>query len=116
MLETQIDFIGHFDLERIATGADNAFVKYLCHTKDGKSFRNVEYLRIKTHGPARKDVGADLPKSPVMLNLQFKGAQPIDVFVVPWAGGQTDPLPRLCRTISFRTPASKLQQSVASTV
>jgi hypothetical protein len=22
-------------------------VKYLCHTKDGKSFRNVEYLRIK---------------------------------------------------------------------
>jgi len=22
-------------------------VKYLCHTKNGKSFRNVEYLRIK---------------------------------------------------------------------
>jgi hypothetical protein len=45
--ETQIDFIRHFDLERISTGADDAFVKYLCHTKDGKSFRNVEYLRIK---------------------------------------------------------------------
>jgi ketosteroid isomerase-like protein len=45
--ETQIDFIGHFDLERVATGANDAFVKYLCHTKDGKSFRNVEYLRIK---------------------------------------------------------------------
>lgn len=45
--ETQIDFIGHFDLERITTGADDAFVKYLCHTKNGKSFRNVEYLRIK---------------------------------------------------------------------
>jgi hypothetical protein len=45
--ETQIDFIKHFDLERVATGADDAFVKYLCHTKDGKSFRNVEYLRIK---------------------------------------------------------------------
>lgn len=44
--ETQIDFIGHFDLERVATGTDDAFVKYLCHTKDGKSFRNVEYLRI----------------------------------------------------------------------
>jgi hypothetical protein len=44
--ETQIDFIGHFDLERITTGADDAFVKYLCYTKDGKSFRNVEYLRI----------------------------------------------------------------------
>jgi hypothetical protein len=45
--ETQIDFIEHFDLERVSTGADDAFVKYLCHTKNGKSFRNVEYLRIK---------------------------------------------------------------------
>ena len=45
--ETQIDSIQHFDLERVTSGADDAFVKYLCHTKDGKSFRNVEYLRIK---------------------------------------------------------------------
>jgi ketosteroid isomerase-like protein len=45
--DTQVDFIGNFDLERITTGADDAFVKYLCHTKNGKSFRNVEYLRIK---------------------------------------------------------------------
>jgi len=45
--ETQIDFIKHFDLERVTTGANDAFVKYLCHTKDGKSFRNVEYLQIK---------------------------------------------------------------------
>ncbi|HXJ12335.1 MAG TPA: nuclear transport factor 2 family protein [Candidatus Limnocylindrales bacterium] len=45
--DTQVDFISHFDLERINTGADDAFVKYLCHTKNGKSFRNVEYLRIK---------------------------------------------------------------------
>jgi ketosteroid isomerase-like protein len=45
--DTQVDFIGHFDLERITTGADDAFVKYLCHTKNGKTFRNVEYLRIK---------------------------------------------------------------------
>jgi ketosteroid isomerase-like protein len=45
--ETQIDFIAHFDLERVTTGAEDAFVKYLCHTKDGKSFRNVEYLQIK---------------------------------------------------------------------
>jgi ketosteroid isomerase-like protein len=45
--DTQVDFIGHFDLERINTGAEDAFVKYLCHTKNGKSFRNVEYLRIK---------------------------------------------------------------------
>ncbi len=45
--DTQVNFIGQFDLERITTGADDAFVKYLCHTKNGKSFRNVEYLRIK---------------------------------------------------------------------
>jgi len=44
--DTQINFIEHFDLERITTGTDDAFVKYLCHTKNGKSFRNVEYLRI----------------------------------------------------------------------
>lgn len=45
--DTQINFIGAFDLERMSTGTDDAFVKYLCHTKNGKSFRNVEYLRIK---------------------------------------------------------------------
>ena len=44
--DTQVNFIQHFDLERVSTGADDAFVKYLCHTKNGKSFRNVEYLRI----------------------------------------------------------------------
>jgi ketosteroid isomerase-like protein len=44
--DTQVDFIKHFDLERVSTGADDAFVKYLCHTTNGKSFRNVEYLRI----------------------------------------------------------------------
>lgn len=39
--------------------------------------------------------GADLPKSPVMLNPQFKGAQPIDVFVVPvgrWSDGTVAPV------------------------
>src|SRR6516162_2892766 len=45
--DTQVNFIGHFDLERISTSADDAFVKYLCHTKNGKTFRNVEYLRIR---------------------------------------------------------------------
>lgn len=45
--DTQIGFIQHFDLERITTGGEDAFVMYLCHTKNGKSFRNVEYLRIK---------------------------------------------------------------------
>src|ERR1700724_1893209 len=34
--DTQVAFIGHFDLERITTGAEEAFVKYLCQTKNGK--------------------------------------------------------------------------------
>ncbi|HWY58804.1 MAG TPA: nuclear transport factor 2 family protein [Terriglobales bacterium] len=45
--KTQINFIKDFNLERVSTGADDAFVKYLCQTTNGKSFRNVEYLRIK---------------------------------------------------------------------
>ena len=45
--DTQIDFIDRFDLERVFGSGDEAFVKYLCHTKNGKSFRNVEYLRIR---------------------------------------------------------------------
>ena len=45
--DTQVNFIGHFDLERVSTGANDAFVKYLCHTTNGKSFRNVEYLRVR---------------------------------------------------------------------
>jgi len=44
--ETQIDFIKRFDLERVIGNGNDAFVKYLCHTKNGKSFRNVEYLRV----------------------------------------------------------------------
>jgi hypothetical protein len=39
--------------------------------------------------------GADPPKSPVMLNPQFKGAQPIDVFIVPmgrWSDGSAAPV------------------------
>ena len=45
--DSQVEFIEHFDLERITTGPEDAFVRYLCHTKNGKSFRNVEYLRFK---------------------------------------------------------------------
>jgi len=45
--DTQIDFIDRFDLERVFGSGDEAFVKYLCHTKNGKSFRNVEYFRVK---------------------------------------------------------------------
>jgi len=45
--DTQIDFIGRFDLERVVGSGNEAFVKYLGHTKNGKSFRNVEYFRLR---------------------------------------------------------------------
>lgn len=45
--DTQSALIEGFDLERVFGSGDEAFVKYLCHTRGGKSFRNVEYLRLK---------------------------------------------------------------------
>jgi ketosteroid isomerase-like protein len=45
--DTQINFIGQFDLEQVFGSGNQAFAKYLCHTKNGKSFRNVEYFRLR---------------------------------------------------------------------
>ena len=45
--DTQAHLIQKSDLERVITSGNEAFVKYLCHTTNGKSFRNVEYLRIR---------------------------------------------------------------------
>lgn len=45
--DTQVAFIGRFDLEHVAGTANDAFVMYLCHTTNGRTFRNVEYLRLK---------------------------------------------------------------------
>ncbi len=43
--ETQRDYIHHFDIERLFAQGNEAFVKYLCHTTNGKTFRNTEYVR-----------------------------------------------------------------------
>ncbi len=43
---TQKDFIERFDLLRVFGSGNEAFVMYVCHTKNGKTFRNVEYLRL----------------------------------------------------------------------
>ena len=45
--DTQIAFIGRFDLTQVAGTGNEAFVMYVCHTTDGKTFRNVEYLRLQ---------------------------------------------------------------------
>jgi ketosteroid isomerase-like protein len=45
--ESQIDFIDRFDLQRVYGSGNEAFVLYICRTKNGKTFRNVEYLRLR---------------------------------------------------------------------
>ena len=44
--ESQIDFIERFELQRVIGNGDDAFVMYVCRTKNGKTFRNVEYFRL----------------------------------------------------------------------
>lgn len=56
---------------------------------------NLAHLMFYTPALDGKIWGADLPKSPVMLIPQFKGAQPIDVFIVPvgrWSDGTSAPV------------------------
>jgi len=44
---SQIDFIDGFQLERVIGNGDEAFVMYVGRTKNGKTFRNVEYFRLR---------------------------------------------------------------------
>jgi hypothetical protein len=56
---------------------------------------NLAHLMFYTPPLDGKAWGADLPKSPVALNPQFKGVQPIDVFIVPvgrWSDGTAAPV------------------------
>lgn len=45
--DTQSALIEAFDLQRVFGNGDEAFVEYVCRTKNGKSFRNVEYHRLR---------------------------------------------------------------------
>ena len=45
--ESQIDFIERFELQRVIGNGNEAFVMYVCRTKNAKTFRNVEYLRLR---------------------------------------------------------------------
>jgi len=45
--ETQKDFIERFDLQHVFGSGNEALVMYICRTKNGKTFRNVEYLRLR---------------------------------------------------------------------
>lgn len=45
--DTQSALIEGFDLEQVFVRGDEAFVRYVCRTRSGKSFRNVEYHQLK---------------------------------------------------------------------
>jgi ketosteroid isomerase-like protein len=45
--ESQKDFIERFDLQRVFGSGNEAFVMYVGRTRNGKTFRNVEYLRLR---------------------------------------------------------------------
>jgi hypothetical protein len=45
--DTQAEFISHFDLLHVFGHDNEAFVMYVGHTKNGKLFRNVEYVRVQ---------------------------------------------------------------------
>lgn len=56
---------------------------------------NVAHLMFYAPPLEGKVWGADMPESPVMLIPQFKGVQPIDVFIVPvgrWSDGSPAPV------------------------
>jgi ketosteroid isomerase-like protein len=45
--DTQSPLIERFDLLRVFAVGSEAFVMYICHIRSGKTFRNVEYFRLK---------------------------------------------------------------------
>jgi hypothetical protein len=45
--DTQSGLIDRFDLTQMIGADDEAFVMYVCHTRNGKTFRNVEYFQLR---------------------------------------------------------------------
>ena len=45
--DTQLAFIERIDLKEVVGTGNEALVLYVCHTTNGKTFRNVEYLRLR---------------------------------------------------------------------
>jgi ketosteroid isomerase-like protein len=45
--DTQIAYIDRFELTQLIGSKNEAFVMYVCHTTNGKTFRNVEYFQFR---------------------------------------------------------------------
>jgi hypothetical protein len=44
---TQIGYIDRFELKQVIGTGSEAFVMYVCHTTNGKTFQNVEYFQLR---------------------------------------------------------------------
>ncbi len=45
--DTQIAYIDRFDLKQVIGTDNEVFVMYVCHTTNGRTFRNVEYFQLR---------------------------------------------------------------------
>jgi hypothetical protein len=82
------------ELPALEPGAMSYMMSKAAYLTDADD-HNVAHLMFYTPHTDPAAWGADLPNSPVMLNAQFEGAQPIDVFVVPvgrWSDGTPAPV------------------------
>jgi hypothetical protein len=82
------------ELPPLEPGAMSYMMSKEAYLTDGGG-HNLAHLMFYAPPLDGKAWGADLPKSPVTLHLQFKGAQPIDVFVVSvgrWSDGSAAPV------------------------
>ena len=81
------------ELPQLEPGAMSYMLSKEAYLTD-RGDHNLAHLMFYTPLLDGKAWGADLPNSPVMLNPQFKDAQPIDVFVVSvsrWSDGSAAP-------------------------
>ncbi|HEY6249591.1 MAG TPA: hypothetical protein VI685_06495 [Candidatus Angelobacter sp.] len=82
------------ELPPLESGAMSYMMSKSAYLTDAED-HNLAHLMFYAPPLEGKAWGADLPKSPVMLIPQFKGAQPIDVFIVPvgrWSDGSAAPV------------------------
>jgi len=82
------------ELPQLEPGAMSYMMSKEAYLTDSDD-HNLAHLMFYAPPLDGKAWGADLPKSPVMLIPQFKGAQPIDVFIVPvgrWSDGSAAPV------------------------
>jgi hypothetical protein len=84
----------HKELPALEPGAMSYMMAKGSYLTD-RGDHNVAHLMFYTPAIEPALWGADVPDSPVMLNPQFKGTEPINVFIVPvgrWSDGTAAPV------------------------